>query len=238
MINSLKRFRRCFAKIAFFGVLSSLIPVIPVYASVVVTPATGGSTISADTNGATGTGVYTLLTGPTITEGAVGDVHAGTIILNAPTGFAFDTGGVAPTVLIGCVTGSCTTSNRNVNGVVMTNGITADSPSAITSRTASTITFTVTSAGSNGVKNYLTWQNVRVRPTAGSPLAPSGNITKGGTAIVTGATALTNFGTLGEGPGSTNLKLAITIQPSLIALNGIDFAVKPVVALQDQFGNT
>ena len=63
-----------------------------VFASVTVTPATGGNAISADTTG----GSYTALTGPVIAEGAVGDIGTAgtdTIILNAPSGFEFDIGG-------------------------------------------------------------------------------------------------------------------------------------------------
>ena len=62
--------------------------------------ATGGSAISAD--GATGT--WTTLTGPTYTENANGNVGTGTIILYAPSGFIFDTNGIAPSVLITRVT--------------------------------------------------------------------------------------------------------------------------------------
>ena len=39
------------------------------------------------------------MTGPSYTENAIGDVGTGTIIVNAPAGFVFDTGGTAPTVL-------------------------------------------------------------------------------------------------------------------------------------------
>src|SRR5262249_36568671 len=60
------------------------------------TATTGGGAISAD--GATGT--FTTLTGPTYSENASGDVGTGTIIVNAPAGFVFDTGGTAPTVLV------------------------------------------------------------------------------------------------------------------------------------------
>src|SRR5207253_2940490 len=58
------------------------------------TQATGGSAISADTTG----GTFTSLSGPTYTENASGNVGTGTIILNVPSGFIFDTGGTAPTV--------------------------------------------------------------------------------------------------------------------------------------------
>jgi hypothetical protein len=68
-------------------------------ATVTVTAATGGSAISADTNGTNGTGTFTILSGPVLTEGAFGDIGTGTIILNAPSGFAFSTtSGVTATV--------------------------------------------------------------------------------------------------------------------------------------------
>ena len=56
-------------------------------------PATGGGAISADTVG----GAYTSLTGPAYHEAVSGDVGTGTLVLNAPAGFMFDTGGAAPT---------------------------------------------------------------------------------------------------------------------------------------------
>src|SRR5439155_11414433 len=76
------------------------------------TAATGGSAISADTAG----GTFTSLTGPSYTEKVSGDVGTGTIILNAPTGFTFDTGGAAPTVVVDRLGGTGPAGN-NVNGV-------------------------------------------------------------------------------------------------------------------------
>src|SRR5262249_9946121 len=58
------------------------------------TQATGGSAISADTTG----GTFTSLTGPVYTENNSGDVGVGTITLNAPAGFVFDTSSPTPTV--------------------------------------------------------------------------------------------------------------------------------------------
>jgi hypothetical protein len=71
------------------------------------TQATGGNAILAD--GASGT--FTSLTGPIYTENANGNVGLGTIMLNAPSGFAFDTG-VAPTVRI-----DGGAPSKNINGV-------------------------------------------------------------------------------------------------------------------------
>lgn len=156
---------------------------------VTVTPATGGSAIPSSTAG----GTFTTLTGPVLAENAtadIGDNDAGTIILNAPAGFEFDTGGTAPTVLITRIGGSGA-DNRNIN----------DRPSgyseAITSRTATTITFTVAHKSSNGVTNSLTWQDIRVRPTAAAPLA-SGTITISGVSTIVGVNSSTNLGTLTE----------------------------------------
>src|SRR5205823_3595357 len=70
---------------------SSGIPVLARYTS-----ATGGNVLSADTTG----GTFTSLTGPTYSENLSGDVGIGTITLNAPVGFLFDTAGTGPTVRI------------------------------------------------------------------------------------------------------------------------------------------
>ncbi|MEX2117371.1 MAG: hypothetical protein WEB37_10825, partial [Bacteroidota bacterium] len=164
-----------------------------------VTPATGGGAISADNTG----GAYSTLTGPVYAEAANGNAGVGTIILNAPAGFIFDTGGTAPTVLITRIAGAGP-DTRNINDVA------SGTSAAITSITTTQITFTVTAASSNGVTNSLTWQNVRIRPTAGTPLA-SGNITKTGTSTMAGVTAgVTNFGTLTEVAGALN-KLVVVL---------------------------
>ena len=182
---------------AVFGVLISR-----VFATVTITPATGGSSISADTTG----GTYTSLTGPIIAEGATGDIggsgtNPGTIILNVPSGFVFDTGGVAATVLVTRTAGSGS-DNRNINDLA------SGSTIAVT-RTTTTLTITITAATSNAVRNSLTWQNVRVRPSAGTPLA-LGNITEIGTLTVTGVTGSTNFGTLTEVVGVKTQLVFIT----------------------------
>ena len=196
---------------------------IPAFATVTVTTATGGSTISADTTG----GTFTSLTGPIISEGATADIGIGTIILNAPTGFVFDTGGTAPTVLVTRTAGNGS-NNRNINDLA------SGSTIAVT-RTSSALTVTVTAATSNSVRNSLTWQNVRVRPSAGTPIA-SGNIVKTGTSSVSGVTnSTTNFGTLTEVAG-TATKLAFTTQPGS-ATYGSNLSTQPIVKSQDQFDN-
>lgn len=163
-----------------------------------VTQATGGNAISADNVG----GSYTSLTGPIYEEGQEGNITAGTIILNVPTGFIFDIGGTAPTLLVTRTSGSGADS-RNINSVA------SGTPIAATSVTTTQITFTITNASNNGVTNSVTWQNVRVRPTAGNPLA-TGNLTKTGTSTISGVTnGSTNFGTLTEVFGAMD-KLVVT----------------------------
>jgi len=76
------------ALIVLFCLVGLLVAPKVALATVSITPATGGTSISADSTG----GSYTTLTGPTITEGANRDITTGTIIINAPSGFEFNTG--------------------------------------------------------------------------------------------------------------------------------------------------
>jgi hypothetical protein len=178
------------------------------------TQATGGSAISADTTG----GTWTSLAGPTYTENASGDVGTNTIILSAPPGFMFDTNSPVPNVSSVRSGGS---GNNPVQG-------------SVTSITTNQITYTVTAASSS-TTSRLTWNNLRVRPTAGTPLA-SGNLTRSGTAIVAGLTTNANLGTLREVAGASSA-LVILTEPSATATAGVAFAQQPVVQVQDQFGN-
>lgn len=188
MINPL-----CY-RIVFGGVLVllSLLAVSRgVFATATVTPATGGSAISADTTG----GTYTSLIGPIVSEGATGDIGTGTIILNVPSGFIFDTDGTAPTVLVNRISGAGS-NVLNINDLA--NGSTIS-----VTRTTTQLIITISDNTGGSVTNSLTWQNVRVRPSAVTPLA-SGNIVKTGTSVITGVTnSVTNLGTLTEVIGAT-----------------------------------
>ncbi len=157
-----------------------------------VTVASGGNAIPSNTApGCVSAGTWTTLAGPVYTEAGTAEVTTGTIILNVPSGFEFDTGGTVPTVLITRTSGSGS-NFRNINNVASGTSV------AITAVTSAALTFTVTDTTSSGVQNSLTWQDIRIRPTASAPLA-SGNITKSGTATMNGVTAgTTNFGTLTE----------------------------------------
>src|SRR5438552_2817021 len=188
-----------------------------------VSLATAGSAISADTVG----GTYTTLTGPAYYQAASTDISTGTIILNAPAGFIYDAAATpAPTLLITRLAG---TGGNNINNA------TSGASAAITSRTTNQITFTVSAASSAGVTCALTWQNVRVRPIAGAPLA-NGNLTWTGTSTLATVTpGSTSVGTLTEVPGAAN-RLTFTTQPGS-ATAGAAFAIQPVVRSRDQFGN-
>src|SRR3989454_9010108 len=105
----------------------------------------------------------------------------------------------------------------------------------MTSVTSTQLVFTVTSSSVPGVTCKLTWQNVRVRPTAGTPLA-SGNLRESGTAIVLSLSTNSNLGTLREVAGAASA-LAIQTQPSATATAGVLFAQQPVLQVRDQFGN-
>ena len=106
----------------------------------------------------------------------------------------------------------------------------------MTAMTTTQLTFTVTYASaSGGTPNTLTWQNIRVRPTAGTPLA-SGSITKTGTSTMTGVATGANFGFLAEAAGAAN-RLVVQTPPSATATAGIAFAQQPKIQIQDQFGN-
>ncbi len=148
----------------------------------ILTPATGGSAIPNNTAG----GTYTTLTGPVLAEAVTDNIGNGTIILNAPAGFQFDASSNV-TVLV-TRTGGAGADNLNINGLPSGGTINA-------TETASTITITISDDTDGSVTNSLTWQGIKVRPTAALPLA-SGNITNGGTSIIDAVSAGSNFGSL------------------------------------------
>jgi hypothetical protein len=189
------------------------------------TPATGGSAIPAD---GAATGTFTTLSGPSYSENASGNVGPGTIILKAPAGFVFDTGGTAPNVLITRLSGT----GKNVLNV---NGVATGTAVAMTSVTSTQLVFTVTIPSSSGVTCKLAWQNLRVRPSAGTPLAV-GTVARAGTANVVGLSTNVNLGTLREVAGAAS-SLAIQTQPSATATVGVAFAQQPVIQVLDRFGN-
>lgn len=145
-----------------------------------VTPATGGEAISADTAGA----AYTSLVGPKLTETDKEGIGVGSIILNAPAGFEFNT---AATVTV-AVTGS-----RKGTDIVLSN--------TVATVTTNTITIYVDAISSpNPRRSTLTWSGIKVRPVAGFPLA-TGVITKTGTSLYGESGSAGNYGSLTTIPG-------------------------------------
>jgi hypothetical protein len=181
--------------------------------------AMGGTSISADTAG----GSYTPLSGPSITEVNKGNIQQGTIILNAPSGFVFDTTANSVTAT---VTGDLKIStNSSGNGSSLAYAI----------LTTNTITIWV-NGKSTATACTIAWAGIKVRPTSATPLT-NGFITETGTATFTYNTgSATNYGPLTEISG-TATRLAFGVQPSVTtAGNAISPSV--TVMVEDQFGNT
>lgn len=144
-----------------------------------VTPATGGTGISAD-NFATGT--WTTLTGPVIEETAPGQLQSGNIRFQAPSGFVWDTGGTAPTVNV---------TQPKGNRITVT----------LISRTSTEIIFELTGNSGGSPPNNphtITFSDLRIRPAQGAPLssgevrnagsaAPGGTLNYGSISMVAGA---------------------------------------------------
>jgi hypothetical protein len=157
--NMAPRHRRATAAGLIVALFGSLISVASVSAAATVTPATGGTGISADN---AGTAVWTTLTGPVVTESAPGDFGTGTVILTLPTGFVF---------------------NNAVGSVAASAGpcdITPASPALSYNAQRTTVAFTITGASSAASCSY-TWSGLQVQPASGTPLS-SGSITESGTA--------------------------------------------------------
>ncbi|HXF10233.1 MAG TPA: hypothetical protein VN625_05565, partial [Desulfuromonadaceae bacterium] len=200
------------ASIVFFANASS------VFASATVSTLANAS-VSADTVG----GAYTTLTGPQLDEAVNGDIHApGTIVLRAPAGFIFDT---TSTVTV-------TVSRLNASSsalLTLSNATAAVSSNAITVGVAS-------ADGSSGNPKplaRLVWSGIKVRPTAGTPLA-SGTITSSGTASIIGVSGTTSFGSLTERPGNA---VSLTAGGYGLTRTAGQNGTLTVTA-KDQFGNT
>jgi hypothetical protein len=163
-----------------------------------ITPASGGTSISADTAATGGTGAWTSLGAISITELLSTDIAAGnnvTLVLSCPVGFQFRTD-VTPSI--------------SVSGL----GNVQSASIAVTSSTNVTITLTVGSGLSvlNTI-NIGSTSPLQVRPTVGTPLASGEHIFRPadnpGTANIAGVTTSadgstgSNFGTLTEVAGAT-----------------------------------
>ena len=162
--------------------------------AVTVTPATGGTNISADkaansTSPAGGT--FSTIGNILISENLINDFSAsGTLILSAPTGWQFNAGA-----------GSVSTTKS---------GPGANELSASLTVTTTTITVNIIVTGTGQI-NTLTISGIQVKATDGANLPSSGNILRtGGTATIPTITGTTNFGSLSQAIGIVN-NLVVTL---------------------------
>jgi MSHA biogenesis protein MshQ len=179
-----------------------------------VTTATGGGAIASNTApSCSAAGTWYTLTGPVLTETAAANIGLGSIVLTAPSGFEFDSTANVTILLTGN-----STASRNINNVATGTSM------AVNSISSTAITFTVTEVSTR--TNTLTWQGIKVRPTAST--STSGNIIHTGTSTISGVTTnSTNFGTLTEvisspvcNEPSVTTNAATSITTSGATLNG------------------
>ena len=217
---------RAFAFFIGAALLSGFFIPLSASAAVTVTPASGGTAISADTTSAVGgSNTSTTLGSIIIDENSNGDFNftpsePRTFILNAPTGFTFDT-----------------SSSPNVTF----NGGEDISSVSVTSFTATALTITITPAGGNVTNDSddITIGSViplKVKPTT-SVAGTTGNITNSGTLVIIGVTqGTTNFGTLTEVAGAVSASQStLTAVPTPITADGGSSAI--TITAKDQFGN-
>lgn len=188
--------RRTLIAIAVGGaaVLAALVMVKLAYAAALVTPATGGTNISADSAADAPSPAWTTLGNIVITEGANADFAGAqtnkTLILTAPTGFRFNSG-----------VGSATyTTGGNITAASI----------SVTSSTA-TVTFSVSLTNKT---DSMTISGLRAQPLSSYPRA-SGNILRAsanpGTGTIAGITSSTNFGTLSESVGLLPANISLPV---------------------------
>lgn len=161
--------------------MAGLLLVTGTAAAQTVSPATGGTGISAD-HFASGT--WTALGTIAIQETTPGQLSAGQIRLRTPSGFVFDTGGTAPTV---------TVTQPKSQQITVT----------LSNRTSTEIIFSLSGSSTGPPPNNphrIAFGNIRVRPSQGSPLA-SGEIRNVGSAAPGGTT---NYGSLSMTAGNDN----------------------------------
>ena len=172
-------------------------------------PASGGEAISADDAST----AWTILTGPRITEDVAGELSSGgTIVLNAPSGFEWNSA-VTPTVTIQEAYGTST-------------ALVVSSASISSSTISISITTESTAPSQPG---EVIFSGIQVRPT--SAIIPNtGEITNSGT---TGPSGSTNFGTLTMIAGAAD-KVVYTQAPG----NGtVDEILTPAILVEVRDAN-
>ena len=195
------------AILASFMLVAMLLPGAVLAAAPTIIPATGGTTISADTAATPpGSGVYTSLTGPAISGAGPGDIGAGTLTFTISGAFEFQAG-----------QGSAALSGAGCGTLVLGTATVTTSAASVT-----------TTVGPSTGACSITFSGLRVRPSGnGTPLV-TGSITASG--LATGAA-----GALSMVPGAA--KLSYQTAPSTSATAGTPLDQQPIVLSQDQFGN-
>lgn len=179
-------------------------------AASVSTPATGN--VSSDS---LGSGTSVSLPSIVVAEGAAADIATGSITLTAPAGYNFDQTSIPDVVYAGG------------------NGLAGNAVAAV-SATTLTLTISNASAGAGDTMTIGGVTPIKVRVTAGTPMAAAGNIlmTAGTIAGINGAT---NFGTLTQVAGTAATLAIAGLDDPVVA--GVDAGTFSITAL-DQFGNT
>ena len=152
------------------------------FANVTITKATGGTSISADKATNALIPAYTTIGSIKLTEGVITDFAIGTnvtVVLNAPTGWTFNTAAAIT---------STYTLGRDI------------SVATVLSKTTTAITIQIT-VGGNTKTDVLTIAGVQVIAIDGANVTGAGNITRSGTAVIAGCTTGTNLGTLSQKAG-------------------------------------
>ncbi len=177
-----------------------------------IDPADGADSLSVDDIG----GSFTSLTGPRITEDVIGEFSDnGTVVLSLPNGYEWDTGGAAPSLTVEAAYGAST-----------------DLTASFTSRTSSSVTYTIDSPSAAPNKpGSITFNGLRIRPTT-STIPTAGMITNTG---ATGPASSVDLGTLGLVAGIADSLVFIVAPSSGNATEAISPALE--VQLVDQHGN-
>lgn len=175
----------------FWILLAVVLVSVQAHATVTITKATGGTSISADKAENAVSPLYTTLGNIVITEGAGNDFSTGTNVsftLIAPSGWKFN-----PMSLISVSAGP----GGDINSVSVT-GVTAS---------LITLQFSVTGTTNSDV---LTISGLQIRAVEGGNIPSTANIIRGGTASIYGCAAGSILANLSQVTGAIN-KLVITL---------------------------
>jgi hypothetical protein len=216
------------------GVLAAGAFAAPAFAAASVTPASGGTSMTAANAGPSAT--YTELGAIDVDEDSAGEVSTGRFSIVAPAGFEFRTGATVAVSVSGPGTGQRPSISTSVSCAGASRGTISVTP------TATAVTFYVCDTsdmeshvviGANSGSGRL-----GVRPTASTPVSSDTMYLDGGTGAVSVSGVVrgsggTSFGSLVQSPGATT-QLAVTLPASVTA----GTSQSAVVTARDAYGNT